>query len=129
MRSIANNSKNGLNDCQTIKIWAKSIPLMRKLMQEDELYLDELFLLSLIYTLSASLSRPLTKTEVINEFNVLSYKRDKMLLNLIGRGLVNNDIEGPRAAGNTFKLIVSPLGEQLLIKYNKAMIKLCEGDK
>lgn len=124
---IAKDSKKGLEHCESVKMWAYSVPIMRQLMKEDQLFLDELFLLSLVYRLVINKGFPITKTEVIDNFNVLSYKRDKMINNLISRGLLKNDIEGARKAGNTFKLIVSPLGEQLLIKYNKAMIKLCEG--
>lgn len=127
--SIAKTSKKELKDCESVKIWANSIPIMRLLKKDDDMYLNELFLLSLIFRLTQDLGRPITKTEVIDNFNVLSYNRDKMMNKLLSRGLIKNDMEGPRKAGNVFKLIVSPLGEQLLIKYERAMRRLCEGEK
>jgi hypothetical protein len=126
---VTNIAKKGLESCETVNIWAYSVPLMRFLYKEDNLYLDELFLLSLVYQLSMKAGRPITKQEVIDSFPMLSYKRDKMLLNLVNRGFINNLREGPRKHGNGFRLVLSPAGEMLLIKYDKVMRKLCEGEK
>jgi predicted DNA-binding transcriptional regulator len=94
-------------------------------MKEDGLYLDELFLLSLIFRLNQEKCGPVSQLEVNRGFNILSYRFRSMVQNLITRGLVNNDIIGPRRIGNKYRLILSPLGEQLLIKYDKELIRLC----
>jgi predicted transcriptional regulator len=124
---IANTSKNSLIHCDIVKVWANSIPLMRLLMKEDNLYLDELFLLYLINRLCNESGRPITKTEVIDNFPMLSYKRNRMLDSLLSKGLINNLREGPRKHGNGFRLVLTSKGEQLLIKYKKAMERLCNG--
>jgi hypothetical protein len=48
---ITNIAKKELKDCEIVNYWANTIPIMRMLKKEDDLYLDELFLLSLIYRL------------------------------------------------------------------------------
>lgn len=116
-----------LKDCEFINYLAYSVPIMRKLKKEDDLYLDELFLLGLIYKLVIKKGKPVNQLNVSQVFNILSYKRDKMLANLTTRGYVNNDMQGDRGHFKPLRLSVSPLGEQLLIKYKKAMERLCEG--
>jgi len=118
-----------LKHCEFIKIGANVVVLRRLLMSESGLYSDEFFLLCLIYQLSNELGRPVRKQEMIDRFNILSYKRDKMLLNLFNKGLINNDREAGAGPTAGFKLTVTPQGEQLLIKYNKVMQGLCEGEK
>lgn len=124
---IKNLSKKSLKDCEIINYWAHSIPLMRLLKKDEDLYLDELFLLSHIFTVTNKLGRPAKQIEVTRGFNILSYKRDKMLLNLLKRGFIKNDMIGPSTKNKAFQYILSTTGEQLLIKYNKAMIKLING--
>ena len=97
-------------------------------MKEDSLYINELSMLCLVYRLNEDKGRTITKTELIENFNILSYNRDKMINNLISRGLLVNNIEGPRKMGNKFYLSISPKGEQLIVKYIKAMNKLCNKD-
>jgi DNA-binding MarR family transcriptional regulator len=111
-----------------IKNWAYSIQLMKKLYKEDNLYLDELYLLSLIFQMNQDKGRAVTRTEVGEQFNVLSYKFRKMVDNLISRGLVHRD-PGIVRRFPGFRLTVTPLGEQILIKYQRAMVQFCEGSK
>jgi predicted transcriptional regulator len=119
--------KDELKDCQTIKNWAYSVQIMQKLMKEDNMYLNELFLLSLIYTLTVKYGRPVNQVEVTSEFNILSYSFRKMLKRLLDWGFIKNDRIGAKVAFNPLQLSVTPLGEQLLIKYEKVMQKLCNG--
>jgi predicted transcriptional regulator len=126
---IEKTSKKGLKNSEIVKVWANSVKVMRILMKENNLYLDELYLLSLIYRLTEDTGRPITKQEIIDNFNVLSFKRDKMLDNLFTKGYICNLREGPRKHGNGFRLSLTPLGEQLLIKYEKVMQRLCDGSK
>lgn len=124
-----NIAKKELNNCEIVNIWANTVTLMRELKKQDDLFLDELYLLSLIYKIVLDKGKPANQQNISDRFNILSYRRDKMLDNLISRGYVKNDMEGPRGHFKPFRLIVSPLGEQLLIKYERAMRKLCEGEK
>jgi predicted transcriptional regulator len=118
-----------VENCNLINHWSHSITIMRKLKKEDELYLDELFLLSLFYRIYRDKGGYVNQAEIMREFNILSYKREKMTANLITRGYIKNDQEGKRGHFKPHKYIVTPLGEQLLIKYEKVMVKLCEGSK
>jgi hypothetical protein len=108
-----------------VNIWANSISLRRILKEQDDLYLDEVYLLSLIFVINRE--RPAMGQDFDERFNILSYKRAKMLDNLIKRGLVKDDREGKKGHFKPHKYIVTPLGEQLLIKYEKVMQKLCNG--
>jgi predicted transcriptional regulator len=119
----------GVKDCEFVNYWANVIPLRRLLMQEDDLFIDELHLLAYIYKLSVDTGKPILKSQLVKGFNILSYKRDKMLQRLLDKGFLTNDRKGDTSKVSGFKLILSPLGEQLLIKYEKAMRKLCEGSK
>jgi predicted transcriptional regulator len=110
------------------KTWSHSIELMRLLKKEDDLYLDELYLLSTIQEVFIETGKPCNQQRLVERFNILSYKRDKMLDNLVKRGYVNNDMEGPRQHYKPFKLVLTSKGDQLLIKYKKAMERLCNGD-
>jgi DNA-binding MarR family transcriptional regulator len=120
---IAKVAKKDLKDCEIINYWANAIVIRRQLMKEDGLYLDEVYLLSLIYVLNKK--GPAKQTDLRERFNILSYQRDKMLNNLLSRGFIKNDIEGPSKAPRPHRIVVSSLGEQLLIKYEKSLRKLC----
>jgi hypothetical protein len=95
-------------------------------MKEDSMYLNELFLLSLVYRLNVVTSGPVNQKQVNDRYNILSYKFRKMMKKLMDTGLVNNEMKGPRGHFKPLQLVVSPLGEQLLIKYDKALRRLCE---
>lgn len=124
-----NLAKKSLKDCEIVNQWANMIALRRLMMKDEGLYMDEVFLVATIYRLVLNTGKPVKKSDLVKGFNILSYKRDKMLTRLLGMGFINNDRQGPAMRCNGFRLIVSPLGEQLLIKYEKAMRRLCEGDK
>jgi predicted transcriptional regulator len=113
-------------DYQFINSWGNMITLRRKLMKDDELYLDELFLLSLIYSINRD--KPAVDTDLRERFNILSYQRIKMMDNLTVKGYVKDD-RPKKGHFKPHKYIVTPLGEQLLIKYEKVMQRLCEGSK
>lgn len=114
-----------VNNYDLVNIWSHSIELMRFLKKEDNLYLDELFLLCCIKQVGIDTGKHCNVQRLNERFNILSYRRDKMLANLMKRGYVNNDMIGERRRYKPFKLVVTALGEQLIIKYIKAMEKLC----
>lgn len=116
-----------LNNCDFIKSWAYSIQIMQRLMKEEQLYLNELFLLSLVFRLNKVFGRPVNQSEVNKQYNILSYKFRKMLQKLIDMGYIRNDMEGHRGHFKPLQLSVTPLGEQLLNKYRKFLLKLVEG--
>lgn len=121
---IANIAKKELKDCEIVNYWANTIPIMRMLKKEDDLYLDELFLLSLIYRLYIEKGSHIRISAINRAFNVLSYKREKMIANLMNRGYIAHS--GPeRGFNQAYRIVVTALGEQLLIKYEKALRRLC----
>jgi hypothetical protein len=120
-------ARKEVNNCEIVNIWSHSIELMRLLKKEENLYLDELYLIACIHQVLLDTGKPCNVQRLRERFNVMTYRREIMLNNLIKRGFVNNDMEGPRGHYRPFKLIVTTSGEQLLIKYKKAMEKLCNG--
>ncbi len=119
--------KGTVESCDIVNIWSNSINLRRLLKSQDDVYLDELYLLSLIAVINRE--RPAMLKDLNEHFNILSYKRDKMMNNLLGRGFVKDDREGKADHFRAHKYVVTPLGEQLLIKYQKVMLKLCDGQR
>ncbi len=109
-------------------VWAHSVELMRLLKKEDDLYLDELYMLSAIKQIGNEIGKPCNREKLRDRIRVLSYRFKLMLDNLINRGYVNNDMIGPRQHYKPYKLVLTAKGDQLLIKYKKAMERLCNGD-
>jgi predicted transcriptional regulator len=127
---IENIANKGQIDYKLVNYWSNSIKLMRMLKKEDDLYLDEFYLLSLVYRIFTNKGSTVTQEEIVKEFNILSYKREKMVLNLISRGYIKDDQEEmKRGHFKPHKYTVTPLGEQILIKYQRAMVQFCEGSK
>lgn len=113
--------------CDIVNIWSHSVEIMRLLKKEDGLYLDELYMLSCIKQIGIETGKPCNREKLRNRLNVLSYRFVLMLDNLVKRGLVNNDMDGPRQHYKPYKLVLTTSGDQLLIKYRKAMERLCNG--
>jgi hypothetical protein len=121
---ITESTKKSLKDCDIVNIWAHSVPLMRQLMKDDGLYLDELFLLSTVYRLVSAKGKAVAQRDIFSNFNILSYKREVMIKNLIKRGYLDNN-GGVKGAFQAYSFNITIAGEQLLLKYRKILEKLC----
>jgi predicted DNA-binding transcriptional regulator len=125
---ITNNSIKSLDHCDIVKYWANTIEIMRILKREEDLYLDELFLIACIYRITVNKGRGAKYNEIEKGFNIMSYKRKYMLENITKRGFIKNDAEGLKnGSGMVYKIVLTPLGEQILNKYRKLLVKLIEG--
>ena len=124
---IAKSSIKPINDCDIVKYWANTIEVMRKLKREDDLYLDELYLIACIYRITFKKGRGAKYNEIEKGFNIMSYRRSYMMENVKKRGFIVNEAEGlSNGSGKVYKIVVTALGEQLLNKYRKLLVKLVE---
>jgi hypothetical protein len=114
-----------VNNCDVVNIWAHSIELRRILKKEEGLYLDELYLLACIRQIGIETGKPCNIERLKVRFNILSFRRETMIQNLISKGYLNNELIGARQHYKPHKLVLTTSGEQLLIKYKKAMERLC----
>ncbi len=109
--------------------WAYLVPVKRLLMKEESLYLDDVLMLSAIHNRSKFLGRPVKKQEIQEFHNIISYRLVRTIERLLERGMITNERKAIKGANSGYNLILCPKGEQLLIKYEKVMSRLIEGEK
>jgi predicted transcriptional regulator len=102
-----------------LNTWANSINIRRVLMKEDDLYIDELHLLAFILVLGKK--KRVGIIDLMEGFNILSYKREQMVEKLTSKGYLRDDRQG-----KFHNYVLTIAGEQLIMKYKKLMERFCE---
>jgi predicted transcriptional regulator len=115
-----------IESSEIIRLFSNIIRFRRELMLSDGLYLDDVFMLSAIYTRSNELGKAISKKELQSCFNILSYRRETIIKRLKGKGFINSDNEALKGRKSSSKLILTAAGEQLLYKYDRVMRVLIE---
>lgn len=123
-------TKKKRDNYEYYKIWAKTVKMVQLLRHKDKMFLYEFLLIATIKELNDNKLRPVRWAELFASFPTYRTTYDRALKTVIGKGLIDNlELSNSKIPGRKrpFKLVVSPLGELLLKKYERVMEGLIKG--
>ncbi len=115
-------SAKQLKDIESVKYLANIMRISKKLKNEHNMFLTDLYLLATIYRETLYGLRPITREETLKAYPVMSFRLLKAVDRLVNTGYIVNSSTKP--AKSNLRLSITPKSEQLLIHYDRSLRKM-----